>query len=127
MNLRRSSPFEKRTRFALDHPRTVIGSANLLTAAFAFQFRKIRIDTDPENMLEPDQPERVFHSNVKRDLGVRDLIVVGLVDQQDIFRPDSLERTSRVTAEILKISGGIVPDDVSVASWVSTARGVERG
>ncbi|MCW5979721.1 MAG: MMPL family transporter [Bryobacteraceae bacterium] len=116
MNIKGSNPLEKLTRIALDHPRKVIAFAIILTAAFAFQFRSISIDTDPENMLEPDQSERVFYNSVKRDFGVHDLIVVGLVDQQGIFRPDSLQRISRATAEILKIPGVIIPDVVSLTT-----------
>lgn len=116
MRFRELFALEKLTRLALDRPRTTIGLALILTAIFAFQFRNIKIDTDPENMLEPNQPDRVFYNKFKREFGVHDLIVVGLVDPQGIFRPDSLERISRATTEILKIPGVIIPDVVSLTT-----------
>lgn len=49
------------TRFAVDWPKTVIGLVFVATLLFALQFPRIRVDTDPENMLEADQPDRVFY------------------------------------------------------------------
>ena len=46
------------TKFALNRPRTVISLIVLVTAMFAIQLPRITIDTDPENMLEADQPDR---------------------------------------------------------------------
>jgi predicted RND superfamily exporter protein len=74
------------------------------------------IDTDPENMLEDDQPDRVLYNRVKKDFGIRDLIVVGIVDEKGIFRPESLERVARATLEILKIKGVIIEDVLSLST-----------
>jgi predicted RND superfamily exporter protein len=107
---------ERLTRFALDRPKTVIAIALLVTVAFALQFPRITIDTDPENMLAQDQPDRVFYDRVKAAFGVHDLIVVGIVDDEGIFRPSALERVARATAEILTIPGIIIPDVVSLTT-----------
>lgn len=104
------------TAFSLDRPKTVIGLALILTILFGLQFPRMTIDTDPENMLEPDQPDRVLYNRVKKDFGIYDLIVVGIVDQQGIFRPESLERVSRAISEILKIKGVIIEDVVSLTT-----------
>ena len=77
---------ERLTRFALDWPKTVIAATILLTVLFGSQFPRIAIDTDPENMLEPDQPDRVFYDRVKKEFGIHDLIVVGIVDDSGVFR-----------------------------------------
>ncbi|MBI2962781.1 MAG: MMPL family transporter, partial [Deltaproteobacteria bacterium] len=107
---------ERLTRFALDRPKTVIAATILLTVAFGLQFPRITIDTDPENMLEPDQPDRVLYDRVKKDFGVHDIIVVGIVDERGVFRPESLERIARATGEIIKIPGVIIPDLVSLTT-----------
>jgi len=104
------------TRFALDRPKTVIAATVLLTVLFGLQFPRISIDTDPENMLEPDQPDRVRYDRVKEEFGIHDLIVVGIVDEQGIFRPEALERVARATDEILEIRGVIIPDVVSLTT-----------
>jgi predicted RND superfamily exporter protein len=107
---------ERMTKFSLDRPKTVIGLAVILTILFAIQFPRITIDTDPENMLEPEQPDRILYNRVKKDFGIHDLIVVGIVDKKGIFRPESLERVARVTSEILKIKGVIIEDVVSLTT-----------
>lgn len=104
------------TKFSLDRPKTVIGLLFLLTVIFGLQFPRITIDTDPENMLEPDQPDRVLYNQVKQDFGINDLIVLGIVDKNGIFRPEPLERVARITSEILKIKGVIIEDVVSLTT-----------
>ncbi len=107
---------ERMTRFSLDHPKTVIVLALLLTVLFGVQFPKITIDTDPENMLKPDQADRVLYDRVKKEFGVHDLIVVGVVDEKGIFRPEALDRVARATDGILKIKGVIIPDVISLTT-----------
>jgi hypothetical protein len=104
------------TRFALNRPKTVLAAAVVLTLAFAAQFPRIAIDTDPENMLEPDQADRVYYDRVKEEFGIRDLIVVGIVDPETVFRPEALEQIARATDEILRIRGVIIPDVVSLTT-----------
>ncbi len=41
----------------------------------------LHIDTDPENMLAPDAPVRVFHNDMKREFSLHDIIVVGVVNK----------------------------------------------
>jgi predicted RND superfamily exporter protein len=104
------------TTFSLDRPKTVIGLAIILTVLFGLQFPRVTVDTDPENMLELDQPDRVLYNRVKKDFGIHDLIVVGIVDEKGIFRPESLERVARMTSEILKIKGVIIEDVLSLTT-----------
>ena len=117
---------ERLTKYSLDHPKAIIGIVILLTALFGSQFTKITIDTDPENMLELDQPERVLYNRVKNEFGINDLIVVGIVDEKGIFRTEALERVARATSEILKIRGVINEDVVSLTTTdnVKSAGGV---
>ena len=104
------------TKFALDRPKTVIGIVLLLTVLFAVQFPKIKIDTDPENMLEADQADRVFYDQVKKEFGIYDLIVVGIEDEKSVFRASSLKQIALVISEILKIKGVVIPDVVSLTT-----------
>ncbi len=83
--------FEKLTLFSIDRPKTVIALMTLITVVFGFQFPSVTIDADPENMLDADQADRVFYNQTKDAFGIHDLIVVGVVDETDVFRPESLE------------------------------------
>ncbi len=104
------------TKFSVDQPRTVIFLVTLLTILLALQIPRIHIDTDPENMLEADQPDRILFDSVKEEFGIRDLIVVGIVDEKGIFRPEALDRLKGTIAKILKIRGVISEDVVSLST-----------
>jgi len=105
--------FEKLTLFSIDRPKTVIALMSLVTILFGLQFPSVTIDADPENMLDADQADRVFYNQTKDVFGIHDLIVVGVVDETDVFRPESLEGIMRATTEILKIDGVIIEDVIS--------------
>jgi len=100
--------------FSVNKPKVVMLITIIFTIFFAIQFPKIKIDTDPENMLREDEPIRVFHQQVKKDFGIEELIVLGIVRDDGIFHKDSLERIKRITDEILKIKGVIADDVVSL-------------
>lgn len=101
-------------RLSVDRPWTVLIVIGILTALFAVQFPKIIIDTDPENMLREDEPIRVFHNQVKQDFGIKELIVLGVVNDDGIFNPESLDKIKHITDEVLKIKGVIAEDVMSL-------------
>lgn len=102
--------------FAMRHPWPAIGLAAALTVLFGWQFRHIRIDTDPENMLEADQPDRVLYNAVKERFGINELIVVGVADERGIFRPEALRRVARLTEAIAAIPGVLIEDMASLTT-----------
>jgi len=104
---------KKLTYYSINHPKLVIAITLILTVLFLFQFPKAHIDTDPENMLEADQPDRVFYDQIKKDFGIRDMIVLGIIDEEGIFRPSTLGKIARITDGILQIDGVIVEDVIS--------------
>ena len=104
---------KKLTYFSMDHPKLVIALTLVITCLFLYQFPKANIDTDPENMLETGQPDRIFYDQIKKDFGIRDMIVLGIIDESGIFRPRTLSKIARITDEILKIDGVIVEDVIS--------------
>src|SRR3990167_1351724 len=104
----------KLTEIVTRFPKTTIAAALIATVFFTMQFPKIKIDTDPENMLEQTQADRVFYDKVKKEFGIHDLLVVGIADKEGIFKPDTLKRVANITDEILKIKGVIIEDVVSL-------------
>ena len=102
--------------FSIDYPKTVIGIVLAITLVFLFQLPKIEIDTDPENMLEKTQPERVFYAEVKKEFGINEFIVLGITDEIGIYRPQALDAIDRLISGIVKIKGVIVRDVVSLTT-----------
>lgn len=106
----------KLIHFSVDHPRWVIALTVAMTLVFALAFPRIKIDTDPENMLEDDQPDRVYYRQVKKDFGIYDLLVLGIVDEQGVFRPETLDRTARLVEGIVRIKGVVTADVLSLTT-----------
>jgi len=82
-------------RFSLDHPKLITSVMVLLTLILAAMTYKIKVDTDPENMLSPDEPVRVFHHQVKEEFTLHDVVVLGVVNDKDpdgVFNPETLKR-----------------------------------
>ena len=107
---------ERLSFLAMDWPKTTLAVLLLLTVGFGAQLPKIHIDTDPENMLEADQPDRVLYDRAKRDFGIHDMIVVGITDERGVFRPDTLARVGRIIDGILAIPGVITDDVLSLTT-----------
>ncbi len=105
-------------RFATERPRFIYAVIVLLVVVMAALMSRIRIDTDPENMLPDDQTDRVFHNTVEQRFTLHDAIVVGVVnaDHPDgIYNVDSLSALHRLSSAILKLDGVIAPDMMSLA------------
>lgn len=116
----------KLVHFSTEHPRVVMALTIVLTLVFGLAFPKIAIDTDPENMLEDDQPDRVYYRQVKKDFGIYDFIVLGIVDDQGAFRPETLAPMARLVEGILQIKGVVTADVLSLTTTddVTTSSGV---
>jgi len=60
----------------------------------------ITIDTDPENMLPADEAVRVFHNQMKKELSLYDMVVVGIVNDkhpEGVFNPETLANIYELT------------------------------
>ncbi|MEW6411043.1 MAG: efflux RND transporter permease subunit [Candidatus Zixiibacteriota bacterium] len=107
---------QKITDFSIKRPWTVIGIAVVITAFFATQFPNMKIDTDPQNMLEADEPTRLFHQMTKEDFSLHDFIAVGVVKETGAFTPDMLNRVYDITYEIEQLDGVIVDDIMAIST-----------
>ena len=76
--------------FSLNHAKRVYLLMAIVSLGLAAFIPTIQIDTDPENMLPDDQPDRVFHNQVKQEFALHDAIVVGMVNDESIYNTDSL-------------------------------------
>lgn len=101
------------------HRRWIFGVLVAVVVATVAMIPHILIDTDPENMLAEDQPERVLHNRIKERFDLHDMIVVGMVnhDHPDgIYNPASLETLYALTRAIEGIKGVVARDLLSLAT-----------
>ncbi|MFH2054436.1 MAG: MMPL family transporter, partial [bacterium] len=117
---------DRLTDFSTRFPWIIILVSVAITAFFAMQLPKMKIDTDPENMLEADEPVRIFDHQVKEEFGLYDFIAVGVVSEQSVFTKDQLDRIYKITEEIAKIDG-VIEDDILAPSLVDDIRQGDGG
>ncbi|MDD5513348.1 MAG: MMPL family transporter [Candidatus Omnitrophica bacterium] len=105
--------------WAVRRPKTVIAITVIATVISLLQFFRVKIDTDPENMLPEKEFVRIFHHEVKREFALYDYIVLGIVNQNDphgVFNPDTLEKVHEITNRVKKIDGVIGYELISPAN-----------
>jgi len=100
-------------QFSVSRPKVVTLVMVALTLVFALvaalptlwptiftALNPLKVDTDPENMLPEDEPVRLYHNNMKREMSLYDMVVVGIVNESDpdgVFNPESLRRIYELT------------------------------
>ncbi len=102
--------FRRVIEWSMKRPWWVIGLTLLAVVVAVVQYPKIKVDTDPENMLREDEFVRVFHHKVKKEFGIYDFIVLGIVNEKHpngVFNVDTLNKIYDITEEIKKIDGVI--------------------
>ncbi len=103
--------------FSINHPWVVIIAVVVITAFFAVQLPNIKIDTDPENMLQADEPARLFDHEVKEEFAISDFIAVGVVVEEGAFSSALLTNIHAIVEEVSEIEG-VVADDILSPSTV---------
>ena len=76
---------------------------------------KVVMDTDPENMLMKTEPARVFHNETKKVFELSEIVVLGVVNEEDpdgVFTVETLGRIHELT-EFAKTLKWRNPDDPS--------------
>ncbi len=92
-------------RGSMNHPVVTIIILLVVSFLFATRFPKMKVDTDPENMLEKNEYVRVFHNKVKEDYNIHDKLVLGVVNEKGAFNPETLGKTAAIIDRILQIKG----------------------
>ena len=81
------------TNFSISHPKITILLTLLVTVIFATQFPKVKTDTDPKNMLPATSDVRVYNDQMEKTFALhKDVIVLGIVNENTIFNPQTLEK-----------------------------------
>ncbi len=106
-------------RLAIKFPKIAVAISLLVAILAGIQFPKIRIDTDPENMLSKEAFVRVFNDEVKEEFTLYDFIVLGIVNEESeygVFNPSSLKKVHEITREIEAIEGVISYEVISLST-----------
>ncbi len=104
--------------FSINHYRLATLVMILFTISMSIFFPWIQVDTDPENMLPKDDPQRVFHNLSKKEFMLSETVVVGVVNEHDpdgVFNTETLRHVYELTqfAKTLRWPDESNPDKVS--------------
>jgi len=120
--------------FSIRHYRLVILFVLVVTILFALAIPRIRVDTDPENMLSEDEDVRVFHREMKKAFNLNDIVVLGVVNERHpdgVFNPESLRTIYELTEFVKTLqweeegeTAGVVLQDLLAPSTVDN---IEQG
>ncbi len=102
-------------QFALAKPKTIYALVLFMVVTSLAMLPKLSIDTDPENMLSQQNPDRVFHNQVKTNFNMPDMIVLGVVSETSIYQPQTLAILQQLSDKILTIDGVISQDLLSLS------------
>ena len=96
----------KLTNFSLRFPWIIVLLVLIAVIFGTAQFPKVQFDNDPENMLAPDEPVRVFHNQNKANYALYDMVIVGVVNTNNpdgVFNVDTLGRIDVLTKQLLSL------------------------
>lgn len=92
--------------FSVERPKLVVALTIIITLIFMTQFPKVKLDTNPKNMLPATSDVRVWNDEVDKTFGLyEDMIVVGVSNEKGVLNKDTLGKIQRITDEILKLKG----------------------
>ena len=104
---------------ATGRPRLIYALVVVAVVLFASLLTRIQIDTDPENMLPPDQADRVFHNEVEERFTLHDAIVIGIVNddasERHLQRGIAGRAARPERSPSSQLDGVIAPDLMSLA------------
>lgn len=99
--------------FSIKHPKIVTWGMLLITICLALvatlpsiwphtfkSLNPLKVDTDPENMLAKEEPVRVFHNQMKGEMSIYDMVILGIVNESHpdgVFNPESLRKIYELT------------------------------
>jgi len=77
----------------------LVAAPSLSPKSFPY-LQALKIDTDPENMLDSKEPVRVFHNQMKSEFALHDLVIVGVtnkVHENGVFNTHTLTNIYQLT------------------------------
>jgi len=101
-------------------PKVSLATVVLVTVFFASQLHKLRWETDARVYLPKGHPAIIYDEKIDEVFGVKDAVIIGIVNDKGIFNPSTLARIKRMTEKVAALPGVIANRAIDVVS-LSTA------
>lgn len=105
--------------FSIRHPKTVFITLFLLCAVAIAAMFKVKVDTDPENMLSHDNYARQIHDQVKQQFLLSEMLVLGVINDTDkdgVYNPQTLSKLHQLSEKVKHLDGVIYDDLMSLST-----------
>ncbi len=102
---------DRMIQFSIHNPRRVTVIMIIVALILGMLMVRVKVDTDPENMLSEEEAVRIFHNQVKNDFTLHDVVVLGVVNEKNpdgVFNPATLRRVHELTEFAMNLTD---PDD----------------
>lgn len=119
--------FKNLIRTSFYKPKIIVAVTFVAVVIACLQFPRIKIDTDPENMLSEKEFVRVFHHNVKKEFAIHDFIVLGIVNEENpegVFNVETLNKIYEITEKIKKIDGVVARELIAPSTKDNIRQGI---
>ena len=100
-------------KISLEKPKLLTVILVVLSLSLGAFISKVKVDTDPENMLAVDEPVRVFHDKMKKEFALNDFVVLGIVNDKHpdgVFNKTTLKRVHELTEFVKNMHDPDNPD-----------------
>ncbi|MDH5300671.1 MAG: MMPL family transporter [Gammaproteobacteria bacterium] len=101
-------------------PKTVVLVMLAVTAFMLMQLSQgLRWETDARVYLPKGHPAIIYDEKIDDEFGVKDNIIIGIVNDDTIYNQDTLERVKRIAEKIRGLDGVAAQRDVDIASMAT--------
>ena len=113
--------FNRLYLYPIRFPKTAIISVLILTILALTQLSKLAWETDARVYFPKGHPAIEYDELVADVFGVKDSIVIGIVNENGIFNTETLTRVSRITEKLTQLPGVLTQRKTDVASLASAS------
>lgn len=99
---------------AIDQPKKVFWLVAIFSLLALCVFPLVHVDVDPESMLPDNEPARVYHNKVKANMGLYDMLLVAITNDQHpdgVFNPETLRHIKAISDYAAGLEG-VVPHEI---------------
>jgi len=101
----------------LNFPRITIAITLLLTIFFGWQSRNVQIDNSVAEFFPPDHYALLQDREVKREFDSREMILIGIMNDEGIFNRNSLEKVKSISEDVHNFTVVNQRDEAELKSW----------
>lgn len=115
-------------QISISHPKQIAVTLGIITLLLGLLIFRVHVDTDPENMLSPDEDVRIFHNATKKEFSLYDVVVLGVVNTSHpdgVFNPETLSHVYELSRYAATLSDPQNPERKVVGAKIISPANVD--